>query len=595
MRKSPLIILLSVILLAIFSAPFFFGMMAEKHIKKFVQTISPNADVKIAIQSYKRGWFKSDVNFTVQVNSSQIHRVISQLTEQPLDPQIQNIILNGTTTIFHGPLVFKSQVPQTHFVSLEKAALIFNAAISPESQKVLMNSLTGTFPIVSGTAKIGFDNDIKIALTTGSLNIQQKNTGNSVHFSELKGNWQFNLKDKFTDGAYVLNGLGIAGNGMALNVETVEASYQGEGEIFHITPHLGIMNETIKVPHAVIQENQKTIFELTNGKLFNQSVLKDNKYDVTQIIEVDKATLDEKSYGPGRYIVVFKHIDPAVADQFIRQLTALKATTSEKERNYLALAGVSSFAQFFTKGAELELSFDLLTPEGPVAARSQAAFNANQNPAANLATNIPGAQGLDFLKKLKLNFEVKIPIALTEKVFTSINEQYLEHQRATQKAAAAQPTASVDVPQPLPQVSLVEKTDQEIEQLAEQNTKQQLLQLINAGSLIESNGSYQMNIELKDGNLLVNGKNAQQPSKVEQGVTTAPSTTLQPQPVAPIMLLAPNALKSANPTEQQNNNNQNTTIQTAPVAPAPSSANQVTPAAPRAAATAVNQNTTVNQ
>lgn len=552
MRKSPFIIVGLVILLAICSAPFLFGILAERQIKQFVQTISPNSDVKLALQTYNKGWFKSDVSFTVQINSSQIHRVVNQFTDHPLDPQIQSIVLNGTTTIFHGPIIFSKELSNNKMLTFGKAALVFNASLSSDSQKLLMNNFIGVFPTVAGTADIGFGNKINIALRTTPLNLQQKNTDNSARFSQMKGTWKVNLSDKFIDGSYEISGVGLSGNGMSLNAENIVASYQGEGEIFNITPHLGIMNETVKVPHAVVQQNQKTIFELNNGKLFNQSVLNDNKYDVTQIIELDKIIYQDKTYGPGRYIVVFKHIDPAAANQFIRQLNALKVAKTEKERNYLTLAGISSFVQFFTKGAELDLSFDLMTPEGPIAARSQANFNQQSGDVSSTAattTNSANAPvGLDFIKKLKLNVEVKLPIALTENVFTSINEQYLEHQKATQKAATekSQPNATTES-NPAP---LVNKSEEEIQQLAEQNTKQQLSQLINRGVLIESNGNYQMTIQLKDGEVLVNGKNIQNTQQTEPGVTASvpTSSAAVPQPVAPIMMLAPNAVKS---TEQQ--------------------------------------------
>lgn len=571
MRKAPLIVLLSVVILAIVSAPFIFGMLAEKQIKQFVQTINPSSDIKVALQSYKRGWFKSDVTFTIQVNSSQVHRLVNQFTQHPLDPKMETIVLNGKTTIFHGPIIFNRQMSQNHGIAFGKAALVFDAVLSPESRKVLMDTFTGTFPTILGTANVGFRNNITITLMNdSSLNLQQKNTDNAVHFSGFKGKWNISLNDKFIDGSYEVNGFGLSGNGMTVNVDNFVASYQGEGEIFNLTPHLGIMDETIKVPHAVVQQNQKTIFEFTNGKLFNQSVLNNNQYDVTQIIEVDKATFNDKTYGPGRYIVVFKHIDPATANQFIKQLSTLK-TASAKEKDYLALASISTFSQLFVKGAELELSLDVLTPEGPVAVRSQAIFNKEQ--AATAVTQLANAANIqsafNFIKKLKLNFELKLPIALTEKVFTSINEQYMEHQKAVaQKEKEATPATSQA--ENSSSAAMAEKSDEEIKQLAQQNTKQQLLELVNRGSLIENNGSYQLTIELKDGQLLVNGKNIQNNPQTEPGVT--PVQNAQPSPsTTPIMLLAPDAVKSSN-TEQPSTST--TTMTTTPI-PSTPSANQV--------------------
>ncbi|MCH9769522.1 MAG: YdgA family protein [Gammaproteobacteria bacterium] len=289
MKKSIGLILgiVIVIALALIISPYFVGKYAERNYIKIVTKEFNSPRVKINLQSYQRGWFKSKLHFTImlQTNNSTGNK-----------PGVFSI----NETIFHGPVILQHT---GHNLKIE----IAKAIIDSKSDDIQLNLIANS--------RLDFANVLTTQFEIAA--VKTPYADKTLQLKNVNGHLKYKLdtsKLKFTAAIEKLKMQNQAGGG--LNNEIILNNYQTNGDY---QKHAGFWLGTDKINVGLAQfSNGEQTFKVYNLKTQSSYNQVSNNTNIGFNLSAEKIDLPHESVGPAELDLSLDKLHTETLNTFLR-------------------------------------------------------------------------------------------------------------------------------------------------------------------------------------------------------------------------------------------------------------------------------------
>lgn len=222
-RKLTLYILL--IALIIWGVPFFTGKLVAYNFNAFVNAVSQNENIAVAVVSYKSGWRQSVARTRVTLTGGWLKQFIEELQEEaagkenPQKAQAGPLSFILEHEIRHGPFV--QVTPKNHKDWIFAKALIQSKLEISNSAKTILQKEIGHADLFTFTTQLDLDGKMHLDWVSDPVSLEI--AGETHPFWEgMKGHWNIGAHFKTLEGELRLFGF---------HFQTENARYQAH-EIF---------------------------------------------------------------------------------------------------------------------------------------------------------------------------------------------------------------------------------------------------------------------------------------------------------------------------------------------------------------------------
>lgn len=460
----PLVVFIAIVAL-IFLLPFLMGILAENKFKQVIDTISAISNAEINITNYQRHWFESDATITVSLHRHNSAVTYNQATSSEF-AELQQIIATSkidsfavNAHILHGPIIFTKQ-------NVKFAQAIFDSAINltPEQNK-LFNLPEPNTAIANFQTVIRLDGSSILTIDIIPFVYNETVSATTISSKDISLQMRFSTTMNKMASQFYLQNFNAKSAKTLLNIDDLKSEYLATKTI----SNLWVGDKNTSLAKLTINSSDMNLslekFNLTSSSKEAKGLVSSNTK-----ISLDNLTLNGTKYGPNEFEWNCDKLNANILAKIKQQAKALNNQTSLfVQKGKL----VNLLLALINNGAEINVTKFLIdTPNGKIDLKTHITF-ANQ-PNASFSAIMSG-MNLD----LELNAGQKLLTELGEVIYASV----IAIQAESDKILAT-----------LKPEDLTKQADQLIANLA------------SSGILISDSDNYKIQINYKNGNLLVNGK-----------------------------------------------------------------------------------------
>lgn len=500
MRKA--VIYLAVIAIVVGAVPFFFGKMVEPKFKDVIQVLSEvdNSPLVLKTTEYNSGWLTSHAKTAVIVPTHQANYNFT----------IEHVI-------HHGPFVQmkKGNLKDWRFA---RAVIDSNLVLTEEAKKILIQEL-GDDKLFNVVSEIKMDGSVDINATGEPKTLKEHAGTTRVAWKGLQGNWHLSQDLKHFKGELVIPGFDFDLG--TLRIYAVDLIYKTE--LFKTPEGLWPGKTLFNVDTFNLLNSEKrlaiSLNKIAAGGLME---VEGHMVDFSGTLNIEKAVVNNEPFGPIVYSSSLKNIESQVAKSFFQLSQKLRDSTpqekSEQVKNLMSLTSelLKSRPEFHVEQLKIltqqgEINGQMsLAVGGPQAADINNVGQVIQSIIANAKVSLPK----EMVNSLLIAYNAKVLQTANEitKQMNQIKRNQAQAQAQTQTEApqTQDPNAAPDTQTPA-STELKEYTDEEIIQKATQQMNETVAQWIQQGMVVDQQQSYLIAIEVKNGQVTINGRPAQFP------------------------------------------------------------------------------------
>ncbi|MCF6214641.1 MAG: YdgA family protein [Emcibacter sp.] len=470
--------------------PYFIGNMAKKNVAELAEEISQIPGYSLKIQTYDQGWFSSRAVVSYGFDEHTLNILGASIDEQEeLDKDVYDFLKKGfifDIAIAHGPVTFQNGV---NFALMSLSGTLQDID-HPEYYAIKENnnliSLLDIFASVSYLGNINFKASVPAFKADNASKIAEDEASKHVSINFKGMNFQGNINsaiDEYT-ASFNLSGLSFQTSDAGLSLEEIS----GHADGYKVNELLWLGKGSTKLGHINFSEPVKNISFLLNNITSEYNLDKENETALTMYLS-------------------------AKVSDFTSQAIGLKNIIVDMNINHINLEAITDYAK------SIQDSYQNLDGETPTAEQTAANI---QNIAARTGEKILKSSPeliinkLDFLmndgfykSKGKLSFdgtELENISQLSDPV--ALNKRLTITSHITFDTALAKAIATIGLKQQLTAggVDMANMPPEQIDQMINVQTTTALQTFINQGYLRQDGEEYTLDLELKDGVRLINGK-----------------------------------------------------------------------------------------
>ncbi len=479
MRK---IIGLVVILAALVLGSYYgMGFVTERTLKRDLEMVNQSNGLFVDIANYKRGWLKSTAMLKWRIHVPQ--KMIKNQDGQSTILVAKDYNVEMPLVIHHGPIIFadKSLMFGLGYASTDialpdayKAEIDSNYIAQPAKPHMLVSVF------------VNYLNQSRLRMHVPQFKlIAKQGQQDQIEFKGITSDVNISSKRNRIDGDFVIEGITLVKNNLKLSLDSVNTDYNLHRS--HQGLYLGVAR--LKLPSMQVTQNEKIMFAVDKLDIQSDSDINDGLFNSNLNVGFDKLINQNKQYNRGRLAVSIKKIDAEVLARVNQQLSSMQQN-SETDRQHLLLSLLPELPRLVSKGAEFEVSdFHVAMSEGDVKANLRLVLpSENSGNPFQLVQKIHGQGHLSIASGLLKSL---IQESIKKKLIAAINVQQ----------AIAQPQADAAAQSTTP---LVSPTD--VNQQAASQANEKIAAMIKSGLLVSQGSDYNVDLELSQGKLMVNGK-----------------------------------------------------------------------------------------
>ncbi|VAX04866.1 hypothetical protein MNBD_ALPHA03-1596 [hydrothermal vent metagenome] len=470
--------------------PYFIGNIAKKNVAALAEEISQIPGYSLEIQTYDQGWFSSRAVVSYGFDEHTLNILGASIDEQKaFDKDAYDFLKKGfifDIAIAHGPVTFQNGV---NFALMSLSGTLQDID-HPEYYAIKENnslaSIFDLFASVSYLGNINFTASIPAFKTDNASEMAKDKNLKQIKMNFQGMNFQGNINsaiDEYT-ASFNLSGLSFQTSDASLSLKEIS----GHADGYKVNELLWLGKGSTKLDHINFSEPIKNISFLINNITSEYNLDKESETALTM------------------------YFSTKVSD-FTSQAIELKNIIVDMNINHISLEAITDYAR------SIQDSYQNIDGETPTA--EQTAVNI-QNIAARAGGKILKGSpelvinNLDFLmndgfykSKGILSFDgttfenlaqLSDPIVLNKKLTVTSN--------ITFDTALAKAIATIALKQQLAAggVDVASMPSEQINQMINVQTTTALQTFINQGYLTQDGEEYSLDLEVKDGVRLINGK-----------------------------------------------------------------------------------------
>ncbi len=512
------------------------GMLTEKALKKDVNVVNQSNGLYVEIKDYQRRWFDSTADFVWKITLPE--RVSKDSQGQPKVLPSRTYTLNMPLEIHHGPVIFAKD--GVHFGFGYASSEL---TIPQELQQQIGEQFTqsSTLPQVDMSVLVNHMNRSRFSINLPEFELVSKDGEGKFDWMGMKSHVTLTSKLDHINGDMKLAGVDVEKREMKASIRDVESEYdlyQSEGGLY-----LG--QASLSLPSIMVQNKDKKIFELVKLYIHSKSEVDEGLFHSFLKASLDSIYSQGKTYGPGLFKISIKNLDAEVLAK-INKLANQMQNSSEAEKQKAMFAILPELPKLLSKGPEIEISqlsfnlpdgkiegsLELSLPEGEMTNPFQAIQRLQGNAKLELPQEIV-KEGLKEAAKQQLVKKPTLQDALTQQI----------KQQASANSADGSSTSSQEVPtsgqdtesdmNPNAQLDMSNDASQainnqeandalsqaqqtvsatgqmtlaDLDNQAEQKASQKINDLLQAGVIQKQGDDFVIALNLKEGQLTINGK-----------------------------------------------------------------------------------------
>ena len=518
------------------------GLVTERTLKKNVAIINQSNGLFVDIEQYHRGWFKSVavLNWRLHIPEHLVNNQNGPSTTAPA----QDYNVQMPLTIFHGPIII-SDMGLKFGLGYAHSDVAMPAMYLDKFSNLFTNESTKPKLVLS--LFVNYLNNSSLEIGVPTFKLIAKQGGAQFEWDGMESDLHVSSNLKNIDGNLSIEGIQFIRDKIKISLSKISTNY----DLHQTNAGMYLGEANFALPSLVVDENDQKLGELEQLNIHANSDIQNGLFEHDSKASFDKLTIKDKTYGPALLEVGIKNIDANVLADLNEQANKIQQG-SDSSRQQALLLMLPQLPKLFSQGAQFEISkLSLVVPEGLVE--------------GDLLISLPkGDVGNPFqlLQKVQGHGQLKLPmVVLKQFMMASVRQQLLaqasvQKQAPLQTATPAAPAVTTATPEPaIATTGLQEKVDgsekatiaesekepssasektsanplplqevkapapapenqaqsatltvAELEQQAMTLTDKKLSALVEAGLLSIQGSEYVIEMNLQQGQLLVNGK-----------------------------------------------------------------------------------------
>ena len=453
---------------------YWFGVKAEEQYRAFLEQASPWQYVKLANESYTRGFWGAKARTIVAL-------------QQPPGATAEN---QGTQFILahditHGPFpLVASPDGKRHFKPV-MAIIETRLVTGPETQSFLAE-LTAQIPELASVRDYtvinldgGGEEQLLIPPFQRTLGTEDQV---AVDWQGLSSQFKFPADLKGFSGSLSVPGLNAVANDFSLKIKEVKSAFNSYDGVSGLS--LGEASFDLGgLEWVEKQENEPYALLIRGFSANTSSTPSGDNISGLVAMRIEQWQFDTMTYGPGVFEMAFRNFDAAslvkIGDAVREFQTQASQQSAEAAQLMMLVRLTDALPDVLKKSPEVEITqLDLKTADGDFTGKSKIAFD---------GTKLESALNL-----------VALADGLTAQAEFRVGERLLRHV-ASNILKDRLITKSEDEEQETP-------TDEELDAMASATVDDQLKALVAQNLLVKENGNYRANASYKAGQLVLNGR-----------------------------------------------------------------------------------------
>lgn len=480
-----LVVILAVLILGSYYG---MGLVTERTLKRNVEIINQTSDgAKIDLKQYNRYWFTSDATADIQIHIAE-HEVTNAEGKSEMVPA-KDYTVNLPVKIYHGPIIFTDKT------------VLFGLGFAKSQLKLpqeMMDNFSKLFttesdqPQLNVSVFVNYLNNSRFNFNVPSFKLISKTSKGQADWMGMNFDFSISSDMKKMDGNFKLNGIKLTKDNMSAVLGEVLSNYK-----LHKSPEgifVGQMN--LNVPSLNIQQDSTTLFQIDKLKLHSEGNVTNGLYGTKTNINLDKALVNNRNYGPGELQLSLNNLDAQVLAAILEKSRAMKTTTGPARQQAL-FAMLPELPKLLSKGAKFEIStLKMVVPEG--------------NIEGHFSLEVPKGElvnAFQLIQKIEGEGQIKAPATLIKNAMIQSMKQRQQTNPAEANLPAPQKESNASSTGNQSKVVSVQNGQEnaDLSQISSDVDKK-LTALVQAKVLKESGTDYIFEFHYSQGQLTVNGE-----------------------------------------------------------------------------------------
>lgn len=470
------------------------GYLTEKQVKEDLKTVNQSNGLTANLEEYKRGWFTSKAILSWGLHIPE--HVVTSADGQSETVAAQDFSMKMPLNIHHGPVIFADKsvkfglgYAHTEILLPEKFAQQFNNTFSSES----------TQPKLDLSLFVTYLQNTSIDASIPAFKLIAKQGNGQLDWFGMTSSTSLSPDMKKVSGNITVDGLKIAKGQIKTDMSSVTSEYN----LHKTTSGLYLGDASLSFPSLVVTNDDKKIFELAQFDVHSDTNIEEGLFNSHFKSSIEKIATNDKTYGPGRLEVAIRNLDAEALARINQQANQLQQGP-DGQRQQALLAMLPELPQLFSKGAEFEVTeLNFVMPQGTIE--------------GNLLVSLPKSETsnpFELIQKIQGNGKLKVPSAVVKDLISeSIRQKLLAPpqpqtiqqglvQQMQQQASVA--TGGAPTNNATPPATTIDLNA--VAQQASAAADKQIATMIQSGVLAVQGNDYVIEMNLNQGQLMVNGK-----------------------------------------------------------------------------------------
>ena len=465
--------LVLVLVALILGSYFVTGYITECTLKKNIALISPSNGLAVNIEQYHRGWFRSKALLDMSLHIPA--RTVTNQDGQTTTFNEQDFKIQVPIDIYHGPVMVVDSKPLFGLGYAHSHVKLPETYAEKFTQNYTAESIS---PSLNMTLFVNYLNKSSLGLEMPAFKLVSKQSNATFEWLGMTDQSSISSDRNHVGGRAMIDGLNFLKDKMNLVLGKVTSNYN-----LHTTNmNLYLGEADLLISSLVIKEGTEVTLDAQELTIHSTNDVVDGLFNSQLSVKLDKLLTDGKFYGPVSFDMSLKNIDAVVLSKINEQANNMQQGT-DAERHQVLMSLIPQLPKLLSKGTTLEVSsLNIGMQDGVVK--------------GNMLVSLP-ANNLDnpfqLIQKVKGHGKLEISVAVLKRLIADSAKQALQAQASAGQTTPADATAPVEPPK-------------DLEQLATNQADEKIEALVKSGLLINHDSDYVVELELTDGQLLVNGK-----------------------------------------------------------------------------------------
>ncbi len=475
MRKLLFVVLVLGLLAAV--VPYGLGFQAEKKVNKIAKQITEDSygKVSISVTDYQRGWLNSQANLQVKFTPD-------PAAAKYLDDDILEFTIKQN--IQHGPLLkIKEEGGKKSKYKLGVALVGYIIPLNAEQQQAVDGWFADqkTKPQPYTSMLINFDGSSSVNMQVSAFDYVSKKLSGKLEWLGMRGSWNISSNMESVSAALDFKGANI----YLPQATVVVGNLSVHGDQRTANYGLKVGSGQLNLPKLKVSIDDKERFNLKKLSIKASSNVDEKFYATNLLAEVEKFVVEGQSYGPGTLKLEFNKMNAPKLAAFGESVRKANAD-SELQRRLIGLSLLPQLVEVLSYGANYTQELHMQLPIGKLDFNVNGAFAEQEKVKQDKSS-------FAFLRNLIIKADLSVTKAFVEDMLLRYyqSDDGIAEIALTQSKQFAGSNDGQDNPQ---QTAALVATNKE------------LASAIKSGWLRDEGDDLLLNMEVKNGQLKVNGK-----------------------------------------------------------------------------------------